>query len=222
MRTRAVIAMTMILSLILVGCGGVKPAPARTPATSPTEVYPPKPAPSALKQWSQPPAMQIDVNREYSAVIKTSLGDIEIELFAKDAPNTVNNFVFLANEGFYEGVKFHRIMKGFMVQTGDPLGTGGGGPGYRFNDELPVKRSYDPGIVAMANAGPNTNGSQFFICNGPSCRNLDSMPNYTQFGQVRSGMDVLEKLSNVEVGVSASGERSVPKVAPVIQSVVIK
>lgn len=166
--------------------------------------------------------MQIDVSRQYSAVIKTSLGDIEIELFAKDAPNTVNNFVFLAKEGFYEGVKFHRIMKDFMVQTGDPKGTGAGGPGYRFNDELPVKRSYDPGIVAMANAGPNTNGSQFFICNGPSCRNLNSMPNYTQFGKVKSGMDVLEKISGVEVGPSASGEPSVPKVPPVIKSVVIE
>jgi len=215
----------MILSLILAGCGAVKPKPAATPPGGPAGVYTPPPtaapAPGNQKQWKEAPAMQIDVNRQYSAIIKTSLGDIEIELFAQDAPKTVNNFVFLAKEGFYEGVKFHRIMKDFMVQTGDPKGTGGGGPGYRFNDELPVKRSYDPGMVAMANAGPNTNGSQFFICNGASCRNLNTMPNYTQFGMVKAGMDVLEKISNVEVGPSASGEFSAPKVPPVINSIII-
>src|SRR5262245_38847802 len=106
------------------------------------------------QQWSQPPAMSIDPARRYSATLKTTKGDLTVELFASDAPQTVNNFVFLAREGFYDGVKFHRIIKDFMVQTGDPQGTGAGGPGYRFADE-PVTRDYEPGIVAMANAGPN-------------------------------------------------------------------
>src|SRR5262249_42163142 len=117
------------------------------------------------KQWSSPPAMALDANRNYSATLNTSQGDITVELFAREAPQTVNNFVFLAREGFYDNVKFHRIIKGFMIQTGDPTGTGTGSPGYRFADE-PVSRDYEPGIVAMANSGPNTNGCQFFIMPG--------------------------------------------------------
>jgi cyclophilin family peptidyl-prolyl cis-trans isomerase len=172
---------------------------------------------TAQKKWDKPPEMQIDPNKKYTATIDTTAGKIVIELFPKEAPKTVNNFVFLAKQGFYDGVVFHRIIKGFMIQGGDPTGTGSGGPGYRFPDELPPKRSYTPGIVAMANAGPNTNGSQFFICNGPTCKNLDGKPDYTQFGQVVEGMDVLTKLSNVEV----VGESS-PKTPPVIKTVVIE
>lgn len=162
------------------------------------------------KQWAAPPAMQIDPSKKYYATLKTNKGDICIELLADEAPVTVNNFVFLAREGFYDGVKFHRVIKPFMIQTGDPTGTGRGGPGYRFADELPPKHSYEPGIVAMANAGPNTNGSQFFICSGPQAKGLDSYPHYTQFGRVVEGMDVVEALASVPVGLSAMGEMSRP------------
>src|SRR5208283_2302072 len=107
--------------------------------------------------------MAIDKNKTYTATIKTNLGDIVIQSAAKNAPSTVNNFVFLAREGFYDGVVFHRVVKGFMIQGGDPTGTGAGGPGYRFADELPTTLDYTKGTIAMANAGPHTNGSQFFI-----------------------------------------------------------
>src|SRR2546430_5365758 len=116
-------------------------------------------------QWNRPPAMEIDPNAEYSADLETSEGTVRIRLLARETPQTVNNFVFLARQGFYDGVIFHRVIDGFMIQTGDPTGTGKGGPGYRFADER-VTRRYTKGIVAMANAGPDTNGSQFFIVHG--------------------------------------------------------
>ena len=119
------------------------------------------------KEYDQPPAMQIDPQKSYTAHFTTSKGEFDIQLFAKEAPITVNNFVFLARDGFYDGVKFHRVIKDppFMVQGGDPTGSGRGGPGYRFNDEPGALRlKHDgPGVLSMANAGPNTNGSQFFI-----------------------------------------------------------
>ncbi len=117
------------------------------------------------KQYDAPPAMQIDPNKKYTATFKTEHGDIVIDLFAKQAPTTVNNFVYLARDGFYDGTTFHRVINGFMAQGGDPTGTGRGGPGYRFNDEkgaLALKHD-GPGVLSMANAGLNTNGSQFFI-----------------------------------------------------------
>ncbi len=163
-----------------------------------------------MKQWSAPPEMQIDATKKYYATLNTTKGEIRVELFADESPRTVNNFVFLARESFYDGVPFHRVIRTFMIQTGDPTGTGTGGPGYRFDDELPPRRSYEPGIVAMANAGPNTNGSQFFICSGPDARNLDRYPHYTQFGRVVSGMDVVEQLASVPVGRSPHGEMSKP------------
>ncbi|MCX6010199.1 MAG: peptidylprolyl isomerase, partial [Chloroflexi bacterium] len=123
--------------------------------------------------------MQIDKSKKYTATLDTSEGSFKIELFAQESPLTVNNFVFLANQGFFNGVIFHRIMKNFMIQTGVPKGTGTGGPGYKFADELPPKHKYEPGIVAMANSGPNSNGSQFFICTGPDSTGLQ--PKYTQF-----------------------------------------
>jgi cyclophilin family peptidyl-prolyl cis-trans isomerase len=166
--------------------------------------------------------MQIDTSKTYFATVDTSLGSFKIQLFATETPKTVNNFVFLSQQGFYNGVIFHRIMKTFMIQTGDPQGTGMGGPGYKFPDELPPKHSYDPGIVAMANAGPNTNGSQFFICTGPDApRALNSNPNYTQFGQVVSGMDIVQKIASVPVTASSSGELSKPVTPPVINSITI-
>ncbi|MDV2989527.1 MAG: peptidylprolyl isomerase [Dehalogenimonas sp.] len=171
------------------------------------------------KRWSSPPEMKIDPAKKYRAEIETSLGSFTLELLAGESPKTVNNFVFLAGEGFYDGVIFHRIIKTFMIQTGDPTGTGAGGPGYRFADELPVKHSYDPGIVAMANAGPNTNGSQFFVCTGADSRGLNGAPNYTQFGKVIAGMDVIEKLAAVQVARSPHGEMSSPVDPPVIKGI---
>lgn len=174
------------------------------------------------KQWSTPPALQIDPAKKYHATLKTTKGDVRIELLADEAPKTVNNFVFLAKEGFYDGVVFHRVIAPFMIQTGDPTGTGMGGPGYKFADELPPKHSYEPGIVAMANAGPNTNGSQFFICSGPQSAGLDRYPNYTQFGRVVAGMDVVKALASVPVGRSAGGEMSRPQEQIQIESITIE
>src|SRR6266508_886907 len=144
------------------------------------------------KQWNTPPAMQTDPKKTYKARMETDKGTMVIELFADKAPNTVNNFVFLAREGYYDGVIFHRIISGFVIQGGDPTGTGRGGPGYRFEDE-PIKRNYELGTLAMANAGPNTNGSQFFVIVGPSGRQLPK--NYTIFGKVTSGMDVVDAIA---------------------------
>lgn len=145
----------------------------------------------ASQQWSSPPPMQIDAGKKYSATIETNKGNVVIDLFADQAPMTVNNFVFLARQGFYDGVSFHRYVPGFVIQGGDPSGTGRGGPGYRFRDE-PIQEEYTDGTVAMANAGPNTNGSQFFICLGDQRRNLAKA--YTIFGRVSEGMDVVRQL----------------------------
>ena len=160
----------------------------------------------AQKRWNQPPEMTIDPNSTYSATIKTGEGDISVNLLAREAPKTVNNFVFLAREGFYHDAPFHRVIDGFMIQTGDPTGTGTGGPGYRFEDE-PVNRPYTRGTVAMANSGRNTNGSQFFIVHGAS---VGLPPNYTIFGEVTEGTDVIDKIATAPVKASASGERSAP------------
>ncbi|WP_231493406.1 peptidylprolyl isomerase [Alicyclobacillus macrosporangiidus] len=162
------------------------------------------------KQYGRAPAMQLLADTQYEAVIHTSEGDFTVELFAEEAPLTVNNFVALAKDGFYDGVVFHRIIRDFMIQTGDPTGTGMGGPGYRFADELPPVRPYEPGIVAMANAGPNTNGSQFFICTGEQCQHLNRYPNYTVFGRVREGMDTVQRIAATPVTRSATGEMSRP------------
>lgn len=141
------------------------------------------------KQWNTPPGMIIDSKKKYTATISTDKGDIVLELFADKTPKTVNNFVFLAREGFYDGTIFHRVISDFMAQGGDPTGTGRGGPGYRFSDEFhPTLRHNKPGILSMANAGPNTNGSQFFITHVPT-PHLDNR--HSVFGQITSGMDVL-------------------------------
>ena len=142
-----------------------------------------------MKQWTRPPEMKIDAKKTYNATMKTDKGDIVFELFADKTPVTVNNFVFLAREGFYEGIIFHRVIADFMVQGGDPTGKGSGGPGYRFADEFhPSLKHSKPGILSMANAGPGTNGSQFFITHIPTPW-LDGK--HTVFGQVIGGMDVL-------------------------------
>lgn len=141
------------------------------------------------KQWNQPPAILIDPAKSYMATIKTDKGDIVIQLFSKTTPYTANNFIFLAQQGFYEGTIFHRVITNFMAQGGDPTGTGTGGPGYHFGDEFdPALRHDKPGILSMANAGPNTNGSQFFITHVPTPW-LDMK--HTVFGEVVKGMDVV-------------------------------
>jgi cyclophilin family peptidyl-prolyl cis-trans isomerase len=170
----------------------------------------------AHKQWSTPPAMQLAEGVGYTATLHTNKGDITIDLLREDAPKTVNNFVFLAREGFYDGVPFHRVISGFMIQTGDPTGTGTGGPGYRFEDE-PVRRRYDAGTVAMANAGPNTNGSQFFIMH----TSYQLPPNYTIFGQVSDGLEVVDAIARTPVDRSRSGEMSAPKEDLMIERVTI-
>jgi cyclophilin family peptidyl-prolyl cis-trans isomerase len=141
------------------------------------------------KQWRTEPEMALDPQKRYTATIKTALGDIVVALFADRAPRTVNNFVFLAREGFYDGTTFHRVISNFMAQAGDPTGTGTGGPGYRFADELDATLRHDgPGVLSMANAGPNTNGSQFFITHVATPW-LDGK--HAVFGKVSQGLEVL-------------------------------
>ncbi len=141
------------------------------------------------KQWTTAPAMQIDPKKKYKAHMETDKGTMVIELFADKTPKTVNNFVFLSREGFYDGVIFHRVIDNFMAQGGDPTGTGRGGPGYKFGDEFDSSLKHDKqGILSMANAGPGTNGSQFFITHGPT-PHLNGK--HTVFGQIVEGLDVL-------------------------------
>jgi len=145
------------------------------------------------QQWDNPPAMQIDTSKNYTCSIATDKGNIELDLYADAAPNTVNNFVFLAREGYYDGVTFHRVIPDFMVQGGDPTGSGAGGPGYKFADEFDGNpHRHEAGSLSMANAGPATNGSQFFICHGPQ-PHLDGR--HTVFGKVTSGQDVVDSLA---------------------------
>jgi cyclophilin family peptidyl-prolyl cis-trans isomerase len=147
------------------------------------------------QQYSAPPAMTLDDSKSYSATFKTNHGDIEIELFRSQAPVTVNNFVFLARDGFYNDVIFHRVIPNFMIQGGDPDGTGTGGPGYKFQDEFDTSLGFDAkGILAMANAGPSTNGSQFFITVAPT-PHLNGK--HTIFGKVTSGQDIADAIAVV-------------------------
>ena len=152
-----------------------------------------EPAPTTALSWSEPPAMTIDPAKQYEAILQTEKGAIRIQLAAAQAPKTVNNFVFLARQGFYNNVTFHRVIPGFMAQTGDPTGTGSGGPGYKFEDEFSPELKHDSeGIVSMANSGANTNGSQFFITYSAQPQ-LDNK--HTVFGKVIEGMDVAKAIS---------------------------
>ena len=146
-----------------------------------------------MTQYAAPPPLTINPDASYTATFKTAKGDIVVELFAKQVPNTVNNFVFLAREGFYDNTTFHRVIEDFMAQGGDPQGTGRGGPGYQFADEFVQSLRHDkPGILSMANAGPGTNGSQFFLTHVPT-PHLDGK--HTVFGQTAEGIDVLLSLA---------------------------
>jgi peptidylprolyl isomerase len=150
------------------------------------------------QQFKAPPELGIDPSKRYTATMSTSMGDMVIALDPVKAPNTVNNFVFLALHHYFDGIIFHRIINGFMCQGGDPTGTGTGGPGYRFDDELPKPGQYEIGSVAMANAGPNTNGSQFFLISGSSGVQLP--PQYSLFGKIVKGLDVLDAMQRVSTG----------------------
>ncbi len=169
-------------------------------------------------QWNSPPNQIIDTDAKYQAVLQTSEGEITWELLTEAAPVTVNNFVCLARAGYYDGTPFHRILDGFVVQGGDPTGTGTGGPGYRFEDE-PVQGEYEAGAVAMANSGPNTNGSQFFIVLDDLRQTLPK--NYNLFAHVSGGQDVVEAIAKTPTSPDARGEVSVPDQPVILESVTI-
>ena len=193
--------MLMASIVIIMACGG---------STTPSETIPIQEATSlmeegTMQQWSDPPELSLDSSVDYFATLITSKGDVTVRLLVTEVPLTANNFVYLSRQGFYNGVKFHRIIEGFMAQSGDPTGTGRGGPGYRFNDE-PVERDYLRGTLAMANSGPNTNGSQFFIMH----QDYPLPKNYTIFGLVTNGLDVVDLIATTPVEPSPTGERSMP------------
>lgn len=171
--------------------------------------------PTAIKALPTP-KMQIDQNKTYQALLKTTEGEIKIDLNVKDTPITANNFVYLAKKGFYNKTIFHRVIEGFMIQGGDPLGNGTGGPDYRFNDE-PFEGEYARGTVAMANSGPNTNGSQFFIMHEDYALPKD----YVIFGQVVEGIEVVDKIASAAVQAGPSGEASSPVEPVAINKVTI-
>jgi len=166
------------------------------------------------QKFPEPPPMCIDLSKRYTAEMATSKGTMTFALDALAAPRTVNNFVVLARYHYYEGIFFHRVIPGFVIQGGDPEGTGAGGPGYRFEDELPQPGRYEIGSLAMANAGPNTNGSQFFVISGPDGVRLP--PQYALFGQLVNGRDVLAAINDIG---SPSGA---PRERVVIESVTIR
>lgn len=172
------------------------------------------------RKYEKAPDMQIDITKTYVAKFETASGNFEVTMDAKDAPKTVNNFVFLAKNKFYDGLIFHRIVKDFMIQGGDPEGTGVGGPGYKFDDE-PVVGDYTQGTIAMANSGKNTNGSQFFIMTGDYSGG--KLPkDYVIFGKVTSGLDVVMKLNDTETTDNGQGEKSKPVAKVVINKVTIE
>ncbi len=156
------------------------------------------PAPATVRRWSSPPPMTLNTQDRYQATLHTTVGNIVIQLFSQQDPVAVNNFIFLADHGFYNGNQFFRVLKSFVIQTGDPLNNGTGGPGYTWKAELPPPFPYQPGIVAMAvsQSGPNTNGSQFFICAGPESEQLNSAAEYTELGRVVKGWRVVLKIAS--------------------------
>jgi cyclophilin family peptidyl-prolyl cis-trans isomerase len=190
--------------------------PAEKPADTKSQAKPPVQQNNNVtgKTYMQAPAMMIDAKKQYTATLHTDAGDIVVELAAAATPITVNNFVFLAREKFYDGTIFHRTIPGFMIQGGDPQGTGMGGPGYRFDDE-PFTGQYSRGTIAMANAGPDTNGSQFFIMH----KDYPLPPNYVIFGHVVSGLEAVDKIADAPT--KPGGEGSSPMTPVVVKSVEI-
>jgi cyclophilin family peptidyl-prolyl cis-trans isomerase len=195
-----------------------EPTTAETGATESESAAAPTQETGEIMQWENPPEMQLEEGTDYRARLSTNKGEIVVDLFEAEAPKTVNNFVFLAEQGYYSNVPFHRVLEGFVIQSGDPTGTGRGGPGYQFEDE-PVTRDYTRGTLAMANAGPNTNGSQFFITLQDLSGRLPK--NYTIFGEVVEGMDAVDAIASVPVEAGASGETSSPTEPVFIESVEI-
>lgn len=194
MKTALIAAAIIIAAIIRIGI-----------IFSPTPQKKETPAMTTTPDKTSIPSMQINPDKTYVAVLQTTAGEIEISLDAKNTPITVNNFVTLAKSGFYQNTIFHRVIKGFMIQGGDPNGDGTGGPGYKFNDE-PITGEYTRGTVAMANSGPNTNGSQFFIMH----QDYSLKKNYVIFGKVTRGMEVVDKIADSPVQPSSSGENSRP------------
>lgn len=191
--------------------------PTSVPAVLDIEPSTTKQKETMKKQYDKAPAMTIDATKKYQATIKTSEEEIVVELFAETTPKTVNNFVFLANEGFYNETIFHRAINGFMIQGGDPEGTGMGGPGYKFADEE-FEGEYTRGTIAMANSGANTNGSQFFIMH----QDYPLPPNYVIFGKVVKGLEAVDAIATAPVQASLSGEKSQPVSPVAIESITIK
>jgi cyclophilin family peptidyl-prolyl cis-trans isomerase len=180
--------------------GTPTPQPVACGATAPAD------ANKQPQEFANPPPMKIDPKKTYTATLDTSCGTIAIQLLADEAPETVNSFVFLAGKGYFDGTHFHRIDTSIdIIQGGDPTGTGEGRPGYTIPDELTGNESYGPGVVAMANAGPNTGGSQFFIVYGPKGHNLDSAPNYTIFGRIVKGLAVVKRIAKIPVQDTSAG-----------------
>lgn len=228
------IAVTLVTCALLAGCGvstqnqstgnaDSQNAVTNSPSSNSSNGSSPPVLKTTTQRWSTPPKMIIDTSKQYDALVHTNYGDFTIQLLAKESPITVNNFVFLAQHQFYHDDKFFRIIKSFMVQTGDPNNDGTGGPGYQFKDELPPKEQYAPGIVAMANAGPNTNGSQFFVGTGSDMAQLNSNPAYTIFGKVTKGMNVVNQIASIPVTTNPqSNEASYPLATAYIESVTIQ
>ena len=204
-----------VLAISLAGCVLVTPSPEPTESPVPPPTQPPQSGTTTssgpvkqfidvggvrIAQYSSVPPVTIDTAAHYTATMRTSLGNMEIELFAAEAPVTVNNFIFLAVEGFYNNVVFHRVIPSFMIQGGDPLGRGTGGPGYKFQDEFVASLTFDqPGKLAMANSGPASNGSQFFVTVAPT-PHLNGA--HTIFGQITQGQDVADAISLAQTGPS--------------------
>ena len=184
---------------LLAGCG---PQPAE-PTTVPLKEEQAMPQKAVSeKQWGSAPKMQIDPDKVYEATVETNRGTMVLELYPQHAPKTVNNFVFLAREGFYDGLTFHRVIADFMIQGGDPTGTGAGGPGYKFEDEVQNNPlTHETSVISMANAGPNTNGSQFFITHSPQ-PHLNGL--HTVFGKVVKGQDVVNSIQQGDVMVKVT------------------
>jgi cyclophilin family peptidyl-prolyl cis-trans isomerase len=198
----AVIAIVGIMGL----CGCSLGQSSSAPLPSAVAVHPQAPC-TGYKTWGIPNVAPLDTGKTYTAVVTTNKGVITIKLLPKVAPIAVQSFIYLAQHHYFDGVRFHRVVPGFVIQGGDPTGTGLCGPGYKFNDEK-VTLPYTRGTVAMANAGPNTNGSQFFIVLGD---NTGLQPNYTIFGQVTSGMDAVDRIAHVPLGPSPGDEVSKPR-----------
>ena len=208
---KRIIIFILLFLLLILGFWALKPGNSKEEKTSalPTEILQPT--------KTETPNLEIDMKKKYTAILETSKGKIEIELFADKTPITVNNFVTLAKKNFYDNTIFHRVIKGFMIQGGDPDGNGSGGPGYTFADE-PFEGEYTRGTLAMANAGPDTNGSQFFIMHQDN-----PLPkNYVIFGRVVKGIETVDKIAEASVKANRFGENSTPVNPDKILSILIK